>query len=240
MTMLRGRLVRNLTPLIWKFAPRRRAQAMREYSLVEKDSGCQILDALEIVEDPAIRAELFQQVLEEFHHADLFENACRELSDEPVGTPVVTRDVLVKPGVGSEALLDLIAYVYVGEAAVDEDFGEYARAPLDREISRAFARARADEYQHVADSRRLLARFDGRVPGRARWALLKARGLRAWRVYVRAMRAIGEFLLAALLTALYAVSGPLLRGASKRRLELGRAEQLEIFRAQWLRAGGRI
>lgn len=236
--MLRGWLARHVTPLIWKLAPRRRAQAMREYSLIEKDSGCQILDALSLVPDPKTRAELFQQVLEEFHHADLFENACRELADSPVGTPVITRDALVKPGAGPGDLLDLVAYVHVGEAAVDEDFGEYAGAPIDREIARAFARARADEHQHVADSRRLLDRFDGGEPRRASWALLKARLLRAWRLYVRAARAIGEIPLAAVLTVLYAVAGPLMRGASRRRLELARAEQLEIFRAQWRRAGG--
>lgn len=212
---------------------------MREYSLIEKDSGCQILDALDIVHDPATRAELFQQVLEEFHHADLFEGACRELSDSPVGTPVVTRDALVKPGAGPEDLLDLVAYVHVGEAAVDEDFGVYARAPLDKEIARAFARARADEHQHVADSARLLGRFDGGVAGRARWALFKARSLRAWRTYVRAMRVVGEFPLALLLSALYAVSGPLLRATSLRRLELNRDAQLEILRGQWRRAEGR-
>lgn len=236
--MVRRWLARHLTPLVWKLAPRRRARAMREYSLIEKDSGCQILDALGLVADPKTRAELFQQVLEEFHHADLFENACRELADAPVGTPVVTRDSLLAPGAGPEALLDLVAYVHVGEAAVDEDFGEYAGAPIDREIARAFARARADERQHVADSYRLLGRFDGGKPGRARWALFKARALRAWRTYVRAMRAIGEVPLAAVLTALYAAAGPLMRGSSRRRLELGRAEQLEIFRAQWRRSGG--
>lgn len=236
--MLRRWLARHLTPLIWKFAPRRRAQAMREYSLIEKDSGCQILDALGLVEDSKIRAELFQQVLEEFHHADLFEGACRELADAPVGTPVVTRDSLVKPGAGPEALLDLVAYVHIGEAAVDLDFGEYAGAPIDREIARAFARARADEHQHVADSLRLLGRFDGGEPRRARWALFKARAIRAWRTYVRAMRVVGEVPLAVVLTALYAAAGPLMRGSSRRRLDLGRAEQLEIFRAQWRRAGG--
>lgn len=237
--VLRGWLARHLTPLVWRLSPRRRAQAMREYALIEKDSGCQILDALDLVPDPATRAELFQQVLEEFHHADLFEGACRELSDSPVGTPVVTRDALVAPGAGPEALLDLVAYVHVGEAAVDEDFGDYARAPLDREIARAFARARADEHHHVADSARLLARFDGGDPSKARWALLKARLLRGWRSYVQAMRVVGELPLAVLLAALYAVAGPLMRGASRRRLELGRDAQLEIFRAQWRRAGGR-
>ena len=210
---------------------------MREYSLIEKDSGCQILDALGLVRDPATRAELFQQVLEEFHHADLFEDACRKHSDAPVGTPVVTREALVAPDAGPEALLDLVAYVHVGEAAVDQDFGEYARAPLDKDIAGAFARARADERHHVADSRRLLGRFDGGAPGRAERALLKARALRAWRAYVRALRTIGELPLAALLTLLYAVFGPLMRGSSRRRLELGRAEQFEIFLEQWRRGG---
>lgn len=236
--MLRRWLASHLTPLVWKLAPRRRAAAMREYALIEKDSGCQLLDALDLVEDPGIRAELFQQVLEEFHHADLFEGACRALADAPVGTPVITRDSLLAPDAGPADLLDLTAYVHVGEAAVDLDFAEYARAPLDREISRAFARARADEHQHVEDSRRLLARFDGGVPGRAARALLKARLLRGWRSYLRTMRAVGELPLAALLAALYAAAGPLMRGASRRRLELGRDEQLELFRAQWRRVGG--
>ncbi|MBI3552412.1 MAG: hypothetical protein HY077_07825 [Elusimicrobia bacterium] len=164
--MVRRWLARYVTPLAWKWAPLRRAQAMREYSLIEKDSGCQILDALELVHEPAVRAQLFQQVLEEFHHSDLFEDVCRELSDKPIGTPVVTRDALVGRDPGPDALLDLIAYVHVGEAAVNVDFAAYAKAPIDPVIAKAFARAgrRASPRRRLAPHARALGGRGRRPP----------------------------------------------------------------------------
>ncbi|MDE2490385.1 MAG: hypothetical protein KGM24_06025 [Elusimicrobia bacterium] len=234
--MLRRWLARRVTPLIWKLSPRREAAAMREYGIIEKDSGCQILDALDLVAEPAARAQLFQQVLEEFHHADLFEGACRELSSAPVPTPIVTRDALVGENPGPSALLDLIAYVHVGEAAVDLDFQAYATAPLKAPIARAFALARADEHHHVADSRRMLEPFAaGRSLSRVLW---KARLLRGWRAYLKAMRGVGQVPLGALLSVLYVLAAPL-RGASRRRLEMPPERQLEILREQWARAGAR-
>lgn len=234
--MIRRWIAQRLTPLVWRLFPARQAAAMREYSLIEKDSGCQILDALPLVKDDAVRAKLFQQVLEEFHHADLFESACREVSDAPVGTPVITRDPLLPEDADAGALLDLVAYVHVGEAAVDQDFHAYADAPLAPPIARAFALARADERHHVGDSRRMLEPLgDARAVSRA---LLRARLLRGWRAYVKAMRGAGEVPLALLLGALYALSG-WLRGVSRTRLELPASEQLEILREQWRRSTAR-
>lgn len=211
---------------------------MREYALIEKDSGFQILDALPLVRGAQTRAQLFQQVLEEFHHADLFEGACRELSDKPLGTPVVTRDALVAADPGPDALLDLIAYVHVGEAAVDKDFEAYAQAPLPAPVSRAFALARADERHHVGDSRRLLEPFAAGDPGRITRALLKARLLRGWRSYVQTMSAVGMLPLGLLLTVLYALSG-WLKSAARGRLEMSAESQLAIMREQWRRAASR-
>ncbi len=236
--MIRRWLARRLTPLLWRLFPSRQAAAMREYALIEKDSGCQILDALPLVEDAELRARLFQQVLEEFHHSDLFEGACREVSSKPLGTPVVTRDSLVSAEPGSDALLDLIAYVHVGEAAVDKDFEAYAGGAFAAPIARAFALARADERNHVGDSRRMLEPFAAGDPGRVTRALLKARLLRGWRSYVQTMSAIGGLPLALLLAGLYALSG-LLKGPSRGRLALTAQQQLEIMREQWRRAAAR-
>jgi hypothetical protein len=233
--MVRQFLARIVTPLVWRWSPRRQAEAMREYSLIEKDSGCQIMDALNLVREPKTRAQLFQQVLEEFHHSDLFEDVCHSLAQSPVGTPVITRDALVGMEPGPNAVLDLIAYVHIGEAAVDQDFRAYAKAPLNPEIAKAFARAGADEHNHVADSRRLLTPFSGGSARRETWAVAKARALRLWRTYLKTMSRIGEVPLSALLTVLYAAAGPL-RGACRRRLEMGRDSQLEILREQWKRS----
>lgn len=208
---------------------------MREYGLIEKDSGCQILDALPLVHAPETRAQLFQQVMEEFHHSDLFEGACRELSTAPVGTPVVTRDALVGLDPGPDAVLDLIAYVHIGEDSVDRDFRAYAKAPLNPTIAKTFARAGADEHNHVEDTRRLLAPFSGGSVARERWAIFKARALRFWRTYLKTMSQIGEIPLAGLLTVLYVAAGPL-RAMCRGRLEMGRDAQLEILREQWKRS----
>ena len=233
--MIRRLLAPIVTPLIWKLSPRRQAAAMREYGIIEKDSGCQILDALPLVHAAETRAQLFQQVLEEFHHSDLFETACQELAQAPVGTPVVTRDALVGADPGPDAVLDLIAYVHIGEDAVDRDFRAYSKANLNPVIAKTFARAGADEHHHVEDTRRLLSPFSGGSPSREKWAIAKAHALRLWRTYMKTMSQIGEIPLTVLLAVLYVASGPL-RGMCRGRLGMESGSQLKIFREQWTRS----
>lgn len=229
---LRGLLIRWVTPVVWRLSPERKARALQEFSLIEKDSGCQLLAAISHVDDPRVKAQLFQHVLEEFHHADLFDRAAKSCADGPLEVPVITRDELIDPKAGPDGLLDFVSYVHAGESAVNADFAHYAAYAPDRLLRGVFTAVRADEAGHEAGTSELLLAVAGGDGHKARRAVLFSRLKRAWRSYALSMRSVGELPLSVLLTALYFVSGPFVRGALRRRLALGRPEQLRLLREQ--------
>lgn len=230
--LFRRLLIRFFTPLAWRLSPGRKCGALQEFSTIEKDSGCQLLSAIDRVHDPKIQATLFQHVLEEFHHADLFERACQAYATAPLETPVITRDALLDPEPGPNDLLDFVSYVHVGESAVNGDFGAYAKAPIDARIRGVFAAVRTDEEGHEESSFDLLSALAQGSKTRLRWALLKSRAKRSWRSYVLMMRGVGELPLTVLLSALYFLAGPLVAGALRRRLDISKEEHLKILRLQ--------
>lgn len=199
--------------------------------MIEKDSGCQLLGAMDRVHDARVKAQLFQHVLEEFHHADLFERACAAYSNAPLEIPVITRQALVE-GDGPQAVVDFVSYVHVGESAVNADFEAYAKSSVDPRIQGVFKAVRMDEANHEEDSMELLESIAGGKGSRLRWSLLKSRAKRGWRSYVLVMRGIGEIPLAVLLSILYFVAGPFVFKTLQRRLELAREEQLKILLVQ--------
>jgi len=230
--ILRHWLIRFFTPLVWRLFPDRKRDALQEFSMIEKDSGCQLLSAMDHVHDPKLQAIFFQQVLEEFHHADLFDRACTAYSDAPLDIPVITRDELIDPAGGPKAVLDLVSYVHVGESAVNDDFGAYTRAPIDTRIRGVFKAASEDEAGHVESSRELLTELASGDDRKVRRALFMSRVKRGWRSYVRSMRHIGEWPLAILLSVLYFLAGPLVIMPLRRRLDLPRQQQLQILSSQ--------
>lgn len=225
-------LIRFVTPLAWRLSERRMIAALQEFSLIEKDSGCQLLNAMDHICDPQVKAGLFQHVLEEFHHADLFAGTCLELARAPLETPVITRDSLIDPAAGEETVVDFVSYVHVGESAVNADFEAYSEMPVDARIRAVFRAVRADEANHEVDSRALLGSLLGGDNARLRRALRQAGRKRMWRSYVLSMRALGELPLALILGALYFLAGPFVTRVLRRRLGLSRSEQLPIALAQ--------
>lgn len=228
-------VIRYLTPWIWRAHPRRKAEALQRFALIEKDSACQILGAVPLISDPEVKAGLFQHVLEEFHHADLFEDTCRKFSSAHLNQPVITRDILVADTDGKPSdpeALKFFSYVHVGEREVNDDFSHYARAPLDKEITTVFKRVRADEAHHEKDSLELLRRFAGGNDRQVGSALFKSGWLRGWRAYANAMRAVGEVPLTILLSGLYYISGLFLAPAFRGRLRMGKTDQIELLRRQ--------
>lgn len=232
-------LIRFLTPLVWRFSEKRKIEALQLFSLVEKDSGCQILSVIGLVNDPRGRALLFQQAIEEFRHHDLFQGACLSLATAPLGIPVMARNDLVDSASGTEAVLEFLAYLHVSEREVNTDFEVYEKIRTDEKIIEVFKEIRADEMRHESDSLGLLRKFASSDEGRLRRALFKSSAIRSYRSCLRALRHLGEIPLSLLLGVLYFLAGPLVFRIFQRRLELAPDEQLGIVLEQWRAVGGR-
>jgi hypothetical protein len=225
-------IIRWLTPVIWRLFPARKISTLQEFSTVERDSGGQLLCCIPLVSDPRLKAAIFQHVLEEVFHGEIFEELCQSFSERPLPTPVKPREDLVSPNPGADEVLRFFSYVHVGEQAVNRDFLQYAHAALDKKSRAVFMRAGSDEGQHEGDTGDILLDLVKGDRRRYRRYIWMARAKRAWLLYKGTMSRVGEFMLGVMLTAVYLAGGLAATRSSRRRLKMPAAEQAELMRRQ--------
>lgn len=221
-------VIRWLTPRIWRLFPQRKLAALQEFSLVESDSGGQLMACIPLVDDPKLKAYIFQHVLEEVFHGEIFADLCKKLSPRPLPLPLKPRRELA---LDKNELIPFFSYVHIGEQAVNRDFLQYARASLPPTMRAVFHSAGSDEGKHEADTGDILRSLCG-SPRVYRKALSRARWKRRWMLYTDGMSRVGGVTLALLLSLVYFVSGGLVAWSSRRRLRLGAKAQLELLRRQ--------
>lgn len=211
---LRCLAVRLSIPISWRISRQRIAASLWRFSEVEADSAWQMLVALEKVDDPEFRAELFNNALEEVHHSYIFSRIARKYEDHLVCRPAEERRQLWDP---KQGLVNFEAYHYVGEADVFRDFLAYADASPHPDIRETFMAIRGDEEEHQKLAYAELVHQCGSV-GAARRLILKVRLRRAWEGWVRASKKIGDFFSSVFLMAIYFSFGMLLAPACKAHL----------------------
>lgn len=225
-------VIRTLTPLVWRLWPRRQQEALLEFSQIEKDSGLQLLHCMRLTEEPQLQGYLFQHVLEELFHGELFYELSRKQADKIPVERLLEREELVSPEDGPDAIVDFFAYVHVGERAVNRDFVHYSRADLEPGVRGVFRVAGMDEGRHEADTDDILTRLlDGdraEARRRDRWATLK----HAWKSYADTMQRVGVIPLTLLLGGVYFLASWIAVPSLRKRLALDRGQQLDIFREQ--------
>lgn len=225
-------VIRAITPMVWKFWPRRQQEALLEFSQIEKDSGLQLLHCMRLTDEPDLRGYLFQHVLEELFHGELFYELSRKQAERIPVERLIEREELVTPDDGADAIVDFFAYVHVGERAVNRDFTQYALGDFEPGVRGVFRVAGMDEGRHEADTEDILTRLlNGDVAeakSRDRWAMLK----HGWKSYADLMQRVGVVPLSVLLGGVYFVASWIAVPSLKRRLAMGRQDQLEIFQAQ--------
>ncbi len=224
--------IRWLTPVIWRVFPQRKLSALQEFSLIERDSGGQLLSCIPLIADPKLKAHVFQHVLEEVFHGEIFEDLCHSLSSKPLVTPVKAREDLLSHRQAGDEVIELFSYVHIGEQAVNRDFLQYARARLDKKSRAVFARAGGDEGKHECDTGDILLDLVSGDRSAYRKYLWRARAKRAWLLYTAAMSAIGEVVLSALLAATYVFAAAPATLAARRRLKMPASDQLNLLREQ--------
>ena len=224
-------IIRHLTPRIWRLWPGRRQAALMEFSAIERDSGQQLRQCMDLTPDPALRAYLFQHVLEETFHGELFEDLARSKADRHPIRHVLPREELIAPDSPPEEIRAFFSTVHVGEAAVNADFRVYAEAVDDPATRGIFRVAGEDEGRHEADTDHVLAQLCD-SPDQARREARQAWRRRWWTLYVDAMHRIGLIPLTFLLGGTYLGLGWLAVPALRRRLTLSPDVQLRLLQEQ--------
>ena len=230
---IRHLLIRYLLPIVWRFSPARKIQALIEFSLTETDSGWQSLNAFHKTQNTYARAALFNHALEEFQHAYLFRHLAQKKSPQILPTPYFPRISIWKNTLDQDAaLIDFFAYLQVGEREINLDFDVYAEVIEDPDVKRLFQRIKEDEDGHESEAEEKLQSL-AQTQGTDLKALKRSYLLKlAYGHYVKYVRIVGEWNLQILLSILYYLFAPFLSKKAKSRMLLDRRRQLEIAQKQ--------
>lgn len=212
--VLRRVAIRHFLPLSWRLGDERVARSLQRFALVESDSAWQFLRALEVLEKPEHKAAMFHDALEEMSHAEGFARLAARYSPRPLPLPREARSPLIER---PEQLGEFLAYIYVGERDVYDEFDDYARAARRPDIEAHLAAIQADEAGHHEDAERTVLNLVG---SEARFVRLQrqARWRRFRESFMRVSTGIGHVVSTLLLGALYFAVGALLAVPARRRM----------------------
>lgn len=212
--LVRRLAIRHVLPWSWRRGDDRIAASLQRFALVESDSGWQFLRAVDILDDPAQRARLFHDAVEEMGHAEGFARLASAYASRPIAHARQARHALITEARG---LGPFLAYIAVGEADVYEEFEDYSVAAARPDIQSHLAAIREDEAGHQEDAAVTTVELAG---GEARFMQLcrAARWKRGWESFVRVSGWVGHATSTVLLGLLWTVSAPLLAAPSRARL----------------------
>jgi carbamoyltransferase len=212
--LLRRLAVRCFLPLSWRLSRRRVASSLERFSQVEADGAWQMLQALRGVDDPQFRVELFNNALEEVHHAALFARVARSYADTLAPYAHRERRQLFDPHAGLAAFE---AVHFVGEVDVYDQFLTYAAASPYEDIKATFLQIRGDEADHQRLAYDQLAKMLGSEETLRRM-IRAVRRARAYEQWGRLLQGVGGAMSTTLSAALYGALGSLLFLPCRRRL----------------------
>jgi hypothetical protein len=207
LSSFRALLVRLLVPARWGSDPGHAARALKRFGDVEADSAWQYLCALDHCRDTAVRRMLFENVLEEFKHADAFYGAAHTLATQRLHGGDQRRTCLTA---GPSDLPRFLAYAHVCEEAIHGQFDSYASACHLPAVSQVFRDISADEATHGSETLRHLERLAG-SPAAAQRQLVRARLQRVYEAWMRFAARLGNVTFYPVLALLFFAFGALLR-----------------------------
>ncbi len=224
-SLLRRIVIRTLLPVSWGHSPHRVAKSLDRFSQVEADSAWQFLRAVEILPSPQAKAEMFENALEEVHHAYIFHEAASKKVSRPLPLETDSRKALLS---SPEELPGFLGYTYLGEHDVHGEFQSYARAAGDPTVQAVFLSICEDEAGHEASARGLLAKALGSET-KVRKVVIKARFRRIYADWIRFSTKLGEVFSGFWLGLFYFICAPLVAATCRRRLaELPQPNQAHI------------
>jgi hypothetical protein len=226
--MLKKLAIRSVTPVSWHHSTARLGKSLQRFSQVEADSAWQMLQALEACDDPSFQVKLFNNALEEVHHAALFAGVAHHFSSSPLPLTAQHRHAIYDRQRG---LTEFEAYHFVGEADVYKQFFSYAKAAQVDRIRELFLQIRGDEDEHQKLAYAELIKLTG-SKWRTRRLIARVRLKRAYDAWLRIGRAMGDFVATTLLTVIYFVAAPIFTRTCQRRLDDARWREKETSEVQ--------
>lgn len=188
---------------------------MKEFSEVEADSAWQYFQALQYTDNTEIRRMLFNNVLEERNHADIFHGLHRSFKvTQSIQVPK-RRLPLIR---SAKDLPDFLAFVHVGEASVHGKFVRYANKAKNTDISRAFQRISEDEEGHESETLLHLTQLAG-GPEQAKRKIVKAKIRHGFKAFSRHSEKVGNVILGLILSLIFFVFGLLARLGSAKKVD---------------------
>ena len=181
----------------------RLARLLNRFALVEADSAWQMLQAMEEVKDPEYRAELFNNALEEVHHAWLFKQQSNKYAQQPfVDAQNKRKRILGKNG----DLLNFKVEHYLGEKDVYEQFLTYAPAVPHEEDRELFLEIRGDEEEHQRKARiKLLEELGSKAALQKK--IIGQRLKKLYRGWIALGKGMGNLIFGVFLFLIYLIGG---------------------------------
>jgi hypothetical protein len=231
--MLRKLFIVYITPRIWKLFPNRIPRALQEFSIIEKDSGCQLLWALEHIEDPTSRAHIYQHVLEEFFHSEIFEDLSSSYSKDYLARQLPPREILISKKSSRYEINSFFAFAHVGEDDVNREFSYYINTPIDKKINAVFSRVAQDEKNHIYGTDDILRDLTKDTKYLYEFLVLKSKWKRRVNEIKNATVFVGEHLLNFTLSAIYYTLGFFAARTIKKRFhKIDDVVMLEMLKQQ--------
>lgn len=145
---------------LWKMFPSHRTQCLLQFESTEDDSSWQLLWACNQLENPEQKAELFAQILEEAHHAELFRNylRCHNPNHNQNQNYITKIQIERKPlYLEKKDIWKYFPYCIVGESDASNRFAAIARQlqSNDPTLYSIFNKILSDEVGHIHKAKQL-------------------------------------------------------------------------------------
>ena len=211
--MLKKYAIRYFSPISFR-SPKRLANILLRFSHTESDSGWQLLQALNAVDDLKFKNLLFHNALEERHHGALFWNLAQKHSVLPL--PYCQRERRNLFG-EANSLYEFEVYHYVGEVDVYSQFEDYAKAAGPGPVRELFNQIRSEEEGHQELAYNYLVQKE-RSNNETNKLIKKVRRSRLYDSWVRSSKRIGDSIFNVLFTIIYFLFTPFLALTCRRRM----------------------
>lgn len=141
--------------LFWS-NPKKKVRVLATFDSTEADSAWQLLHVLPKVKDPKARYEVFQHILEEMVHSELFRKEASFYAKGHVIAPSGERQALYAE---DAPIWKFFAYCIIGEKSALDRFSHVAKSLPDSPLRETFKRVLRDEAGHVHNAKMLAAEF---------------------------------------------------------------------------------
>lgn len=199
---------------IWGLFPAVKNAQIASFANTEFTTSWHFRYCLEFLKSPAKKAQMFEQLLEEYHHADIFLQLARRRSDRPV----FLEPVEIKPIYPEKAdAWKVVVYSHVGEQAAVDRFSSLISATEDPELKKVIIEVLADERGHTEGVMEIAEEL-GRSPKEIASVSRQVKIGRAWEAWLRHGNRLTGAVVTLVFSAVYFLFGVLLVFSARKRL----------------------